>query len=243
MSNLNIPLDAEMALASLSLLIIIYLASSSMIDKAHTSPDVSPQKQKSWVITCVSSFILTFVGFYSTLDALYNDKFNFDHIYGGEDVYSRFVVIFFTCVNIVDLAMGYMYYPSHMDTMTTIVHHYFYIGFMLTLLSLNYSRGFLLCFAMEAPTFVLSVGSIFPSYRSDFTFGFSFVLTRLIYNAFLAYQLYLVTPSGYIWRVCVLVLTVHMYWFYKWWYLYGYKAVMNWEASIVEMIGSIGRFK
>jgi len=56
-------------------------------------------------------------------------------------------------------------------------------------------------------------------------FGATFVVTRLIYNAYLAYQLACISPSGMIWKVCCIVLLVHIYWFYKWCIIYGYKAL------------------
>jgi hypothetical protein len=76
---------------------------------------------------------------------------------------------------------------------------------------------------MEVPTTLLALGSVFPQYRTDIGFGITFFITRLIYNFYLAYRLYSLSPGGMIWRVCLSVLCMHLYWFYKWATVYGSK--------------------
>ena len=95
--------------------------------------------------------------------------------------------------NAIDLVIGWFYYQEYLDPFTTIFHHIAYIIFMLGLLNKKITRGFLLCFFMEIPTFVISLGTVFKQYRSDFAFGVSFFITRLVFNLYLAGKLALIT--------------------------------------------------
>ena len=92
---------------------------------------------------------------------------------------------------------------------------------MSVILTNHYSRGFVVCFLMEAPTLLLALGSVWESCRSDYIFGVVFFLTRILFNAFQAYKLAQLNPEGAIWKVCCAVLCLHLYWFKKWWDKYG----------------------
>ena len=115
-----------------------------------------------------------------------------------------------------DLLIGVFQYPKYLDPFSTIAHHIFYIAFIITLLAHHYSQGFILCFLMEVPTVMLSIGSVWKHLRSDIIFGITFLLTRIIYNVFLIHKLALIAFDGVIWKICTLVLCLHLYWFYKW---------------------------
>lgn len=187
---------------------------------------VHTQKAKSWIVMLLSSIILSAFGCREYYYIEVNKSWNFNQIY-GEDFMSRCVVLFFTSSNVMDLTLGTLYYPSQLDPLTSIFHHIFYVTFMLILLQHHYSRGFLLCFVMEVPSALLALGSVWQQFRTDLGFGVTFLLTRLMFNAYLAYQLYILSPEGMIWRVCLAVLCMHLFWFYKWATVYGSKACTN----------------
>jgi hypothetical protein len=176
---------------------------------------VHTEKGRAWIVMLMSSAMLSIFGTYFVIDAQAHDSWTYEYIY-SETFLSRCVLLFFLASNIMDLLLGIYHYPKFLDPFSTIAHHAFYISFILVLLSQHYSRGFMLCFFMEIPTFVLSLGTIWPQLRSDTLFGASFVATRLLYNVFLARTLYLISPEGKIWRVCCAVLGLHSYWFSKW---------------------------
>lgn len=176
---------------------------------------VHTEKGRAWIVMLMSSALLSIFGTYFVAEAQINDSWTYDYIY-SETFVSRCVLLFFLASNIMDLLLGFYHYPKFLDPFSTIAHHTFYISFILVLLSQHYSRGFMLCFFMEIPTFVLSLGTIWPQLRSDTLFGVSFIATRLLYNLFLARALYLISPEGKIWRVCCAVLGLHSYWFSKW---------------------------
>lgn len=176
---------------------------------------VHTEKGRAWIVMLMSSAMLSIFGTYFVIDAQTHDSWTYEYIY-SETFLSRCVLLFFLASNIMDLLLGIYHYPKFLDPFSTIAHHAFYMSFILVLLSQHYSRGFMLCFFMEIPTFVLSLGTIWPQLRSDTLFGASFVATRLLYNVFLARTLYLISPEGKIWRVCCAVLGLHSYWFSKW---------------------------
>ena len=180
------------------------------------SPYVETEKAKAWIITTLSSFILSLFGIHAVYRAEMYDLWTFDNVYGGEDSISRLVLIFFGATNIIDLIIGSYYYPKYLDPFSTIAHHIFYISFITVLIGHHYSRGFILCFLMEIPTFVLGIGRIWKERRSDILFGLTFFITRLIYNIYLVNKLKNIASEGIIWKICLCVFLLHMYWFSKW---------------------------
>lgn len=178
-------------------------------------PHVPTEKGKSWIVMMLSSTVLSLFGCRACYITEINNLWSLDHIY-GEDFISRCVLLFFVATNVTDLALGIFYYRNFLDPLTAIFHHVFYLSFMAVLLAHHYSRGFILCFFMEIPTSILAAGSVFKECRSDVGFGVTFLICRLIFNVYLAYQLYSLSPEGNIWKVCVFVLLLHCYWFYTW---------------------------
>eukprot|EP01034_Spumella_vulgaris_P029790 gene29790-36890_t len=119
-----------------------------------------------------------------------------------------------------DLTLGMTNYRKFLDPLSSVAHHTFYIGLVTFYLTNRFSRGFMLGLVMEIPTFVLALGSVWKCYRSDLLFGVAFLLTRLVYNIYLARQLAVILVDGVVWKICVGVLGLHIYWFYKWCKLY-----------------------
>lgn len=187
---------------------------------------VSSEKGRAWIVMLLSSAVLSFFGTWYVGRAQLYQQWDVEHIY-TEDFISRIVLLFFLSSNIMDLVLGLYHYPKFLDPFSTVAHHIFYVAFITVLLANHYSRGFILCFFMEIPTFVLSLGTIWPSLRSDALFGATFLVTRLMYNAWLAYKLYSLSSEGKIWKVCVCVLGLHLYWFSKWSKKQGREVVLH----------------
>jgi hypothetical protein len=183
-------------------------------------------KGKAWIIMLLSSSTLSGFGLYYVIYAELNNKWTESFIY-NEDFTSRCILLFFLSSNVMDLLIGVFQYPKYLDPFSTIAHHIFYISFIIILLSHHYSQGFILCFFMEVPTVILSIGSVWKHLRSDIIFGITFLLTRIVYNIYLAHKLALVAYDGVIWKVCCLVLCLHLYWFFKWVTQYGKKLFID----------------
>jgi len=197
---------------------------------ASLAPHVPTEKGKSWLVMLLSSSVLSVFGVRACYIVEQSQAWSLGHVY-GEDFVSRCVVLFFVASNIMDLVLGVLYYRNLLDPLTTLFHHTFYLAFMAVLLSHHYARGFTLCFFMEIPTVILAAGSVNHDLRSDAGFGITFLLCRLLFNVYLAYRLYLLSPEGYIWRVCVGVLLFHCYWFYTWYAKQGRKLLASWTSS------------
>lgn len=174
----------------------------------------------------LTSPVLSIFGLYYAFKAVYYSLWTIEYIY-SENFVTRVIIIFFTASNVMDLGLGVFQYPKHLDILTSYIHHLFYTAFMLVILFSNYSRGFVICFCMELPTFVLAIGTVYNSLRSDLLFGISFFITRILFNIYQAYMLRQLHPDGMIWRTCVLVLCFHIYWFVTWWRKYGVTSVSS----------------
>lgn len=162
----------------------------------------------------ISSGILSIFGTYHVYYVTVNGLWNGNYIFSSDEFTTRFLV-FFMAANMMDLLLGFAFYPKFMDPLSTTFHHIFYFFFVLTLIQVGYSCGFCLTYFMEVPTFVLSVGSMFPEYRSDVLFGVSFFVTRILFLIVLLGFIY--TEKIYpLFVVSTCVLGMHIYWFSKW---------------------------
>ena len=206
--------------------VCVFISSSLLITLLyHLIRQISDKSRKSyaWIVMLVSSPVLAVFGVYYTVLTQVNDAWTDEFVY-GQDLLSRSVMMFFMASNFTDLILGAFFYAEFLDPFTTIFHHLAYMLFVICLLREGIARGLVICFVMEIPTFILALGTVFKAYRADLLFGVSFALTRLFFNLFLILKLANITNyEGYIWRICSLVLCVHMFWFYKWSSNYGAK--------------------
>lgn len=173
-------------------------------------------KSQAWLIMLLSSFILTITGFYYAINAEINHfHWSIEYIY-GDDLFSRIILIFFTSCNIMDLLLGYFYYKEYLYPLTTICHHIFFIIIVVIFLGTHTTRGFLITFVFELPTFLLSIGTVWPNLRNDLAFGITFFLTRICFHILAIWRLASLGFDGIGWKVLCLPFILHLHWFYKW---------------------------
>ena len=174
-------------------------------------------KARAWIVTLLGSFVLSAIATVYVIDAcqLHGLMWPTELIH-GEDQLTRVGVLFFVAINVMDITLGSIFYPKYLDPLSAYFHHTVYVIFAFCLLAHHYARGLMLCFFMEYPTFLLALGSLFPSMRGDLLFGILFFLTRIAYNIYFIVTLYRVAPEGLIWRICSATLCLHLFWFYKW---------------------------
>lgn len=107
------------------------------------------------------------------------------------------------------------------------VHHTLYVALGCFLQSKNASISLALAFPEELPTFILALGTVVPSWRSDTLFGWTFFATRLLYHGW-----YLLSSAYFSYfqldsherssrdHVAVLALSsamiLHIFWFSNW---------------------------
>lgn len=143
----------------------------------------------------------------------------------GVDNYGVIMCLWFAISNALDLILGQIYYPEHLDMLTGYIHHTIYIWIMLAsttgnglfLTCIPFHPAFNVCCIEELPTAILAIGSVFPEYRIDVGFGLSFFLLRIVFHMYIVLcglfspQVEMVSKVIY-----VLTATIHVFWFRGW---------------------------
>jgi hypothetical protein len=171
------------------------------------------RKRQAWTINLLCSFTLSICG---VIDFLYVEKnglWTYDFIYSDER-YARTIVLFFTAVNVLDLSLGWIFYREHLHPLTTIVHHSYFIIVLTTMLGAHHITGLVLTFIMEIPTFILTVGTIWPQYRSDLWFGVTFFTFRIGFHLYMIYRLAQI-HAGFILLSFICTFPLHAFWGYR----------------------------
>ena len=174
------------------------------------------ERHLSWTISLLSSFVLSVSGTFQACKFLLGfEGFTLDEVY-NENGYDRFLAIFFFCVNFMDFCIGFVYFPNAMPFLTTYVHHFFYMLFMAMLMGAKVTHGFQYGFFEEIPTFVLALGILYPSLRSDIMFGLTFFVTRIVWHIFITYKFFAINYHSWFWMMSAVAITMHVAWMYKW---------------------------
>ena len=195
------------------------------------------EKKLAWIISLLNSFVMMIVGvIYLVAKApefpnlfTYGVADNIEVFHSPTTNFTALTCLWFAVANIFDLIFGFFYYRKYLDILTAYIHHSVFIwlcfagstgnGILMTVRP--FSSSFLLCLIEEFPTFLLALGSVFPTCRTNYGFGISFFLLRIIYHAyFLTYAFY----AGAEMPVLVLFLLtsiLHINWFQNWLRKYG----------------------
>jgi hypothetical protein len=196
---------------------------------------VKEKKRLAWCISLLNSLSTTLlcVVYCSvktyTSTGIFNSNATPFTIRGNDNV-SAIACAVFGCVNVLDLALGLLFYRSQLGLMTTYVHHTLYTWLMFFLVTGNglfvttpspFSPAFIWCLIEEVPTFLLALGSIFPSLRADLSFGVSFFLLRLVYHSFLFLLMVRLEAYPPVLFLYGLTFAMHLEWFRVWFKKYG----------------------
>ncbi|KAE9391290.1 hypothetical protein BT96DRAFT_311603 [Gymnopus androsaceus JB14] len=146
-------------------------------------------KQVAWILTTISSFIMT-VG---------SLPFVWDYVYGQGDVKSvrpfpELAVStsrFFQAYLLADLCVGSIYYRSQITFLTGWFHHIVYLGIVEYAIRQGWAHVFALAAFMEFPTLILGTATLFPRIRSNIFFAVSFFLTRILFHIIIGVAYYL----------------------------------------------------
>ncbi len=219
------------------------------------------RKRFGWILSLANSLILSTLAiiytYYRYIDINEfnkNEKFpvlyisnnmlqvdgKFDDLMIGKDNISYIMSIHLAVVNIIDLVYGSIYYPDAIDILSGWIHHIVYIWIVILcttgngaiLTSRLFSKGLGIFFLLEIPTFLLALGHVFKSFRSDYGFGLSFWIFRIILHAYfivcniLTYQKYQ-SLEIVIQALLFLTFTMHVYWFYSWSNTYVIKPIKH----------------
>lgn len=181
-----------------------------------TLPIFKTEKQKAWLITLFSSTILSAIGMYKSLDlATVNIYLTRENLH-SDNCLSVFGCIFFLNANMLDLLFGARYYPSETKLLSGYVHHIFYVGWISIVMYYNSSNGAVFFFVEEIPTLVMAIGSLFPALRSDWLFGITFFIFRIVYHTWYTYRMFSSDYESAYWRVALAVFMLHLFWMAQW---------------------------
>ncbi len=157
-------------------------------------------------------------------DALFNGGDGSAVLLTQDDV-SVLLSLWFGLACVWDIVIGLVFYRSQIGFLTGWVHHIVYVwmmigcttGYGIFVTSVVYSPNFVLVLVEELPTFLLALGSIFPSLRTDLGFGVTFFALRLVYHVFMFYftiRFYTLTRIPTV--MFSLTLAMHLQWFSGW---------------------------
>ncbi|KLO12293.1 hypothetical protein SCHPADRAFT_890870 [Schizopora paradoxa] len=149
------------------------------------SPFYKTPKQKSWILTTLSAFLMTacsvpflldyFRGGFSVAASPISSPF----AYGVNKVFQAYLVA--------DLALGALHYRKQVNLLSGWIHHAMYVVVTEYAMRNGLAGLFALAAAMEAPTFLLGLGSLHSRARTDVGFASIFFITRIVFNAALIY--------------------------------------------------------
>jgi hypothetical protein len=135
---------------------------------------------------------------------------------------------------VADLAVGVLEYREHIHFSTGWAHHSLYAVLYVQLISMGGTNFALAGACCEMPTFLMALGTIFPSQRRDLAFGATFFVTRIVWFAVLfavyaqpAYNSFL--PATLFAPPLVAALAMHLFWFRAWLVSQGKRAKVERE--------------
>lgn len=162
------------------------------------------EKQISWILTLISSLVCTIFSipfviqfFFSDLDV---------QLLGIDSQFHTGFICFFKTYLILDLALGCLFYRNRITLITGWVHHIFYILTLFCFLRLQISPLFTVSSILELPTLILAAGSMVHEWRSDFLFGSTFFVLRLVAHGWMMVPLKRYHRIQLIW---IIPLTMH----------------------------------
>lgn len=169
------------------------------------------EKKASWFLTFISSLVCTMVSIPFVVQFFY---FKLDMaLLATDSAFHTGFICFFISYLILDLVLGSIYYRRRIMLMTGWVHHLFYILTLFWFLRLKISSLFTVASILELPTLILAAGSMEHKWRSDFLFGSTFFMLRLVAHAWMMSALKRYHRVQFIWVVALVIYPLHVYWF------------------------------
>lgn len=173
-------------------------------------------KQTAYILSVCNSFTLCICSIYLFI-CFYNKQFD-ENLYRltltpFQNFISLFSLSYFMSYVIMDNILGFCYYHKYMLSLSGYAHHCFY--FFVNIITMYYQRDmiFMLFFVSELPTFFLGLGSINNSFRTDYLFGITFFITRIVYHITM---IYLLNMYKLIILFGGMASLLHIYWFKNW---------------------------
>ncbi|GJE99976.1 hypothetical protein PsYK624_162530 [Phanerochaete sordida] len=170
------------------------------------------ERQRSWVLSTLSSAIMTLVSLPFLWHWLKTGETDILHAFADH------ACCFFIGYLASDLLVGSIHYRGSINLLTGWIHHFVYMS-LLTFIVIpnNFSTLFSTLSILELPTFLLAAGSLNPVFRNDYLFAAVFFSTRICFHIYIAatYALRALSPAGGSWVPTIAlscVLPMHVLW-------------------------------
>jgi hypothetical protein len=210
-----------------TVLVVYFYAAKSLVKE---------EKRLAWIISLFTSFVMTILGaiYLAAKLPIFEDMFLFGEtaseiFHERTSNFSAMTCLFFAIANILDLSLGFIYYRKQLGLLTAYIHHSVFIWIMYACTTGNgifitirpFSGTFCICLIEELPTFLLALGSMFPLFRTDYGFGLTFFLLRILYHAYFAAFAFRTMCAIPVLVLFVCTFTLHFFWFKTWINKYG----------------------
>lgn len=205
-------------------LFVVFSYDHYLLFKRVSADSNLSRKQIAYILSLRSSMVMFILGVLSNIHLHVCKGSLVD--YNGSEYLERIQflgVIYFTSYLIMDIVLGRLYYHEFMCTLSGYTHHIAYTVINLISVWTNVYNVFLLYMFEELPTIILSLGSYNTTLRNNTLFGITFLLTRILYHAFITYKIFKsqIANSYIIIFFATLTLGLHLYWFWGWIKKYG----------------------
>ncbi|KAL1935101.1 hypothetical protein VTP01DRAFT_4241 [Rhizomucor pusillus] len=184
----------------------------------HLTGLVQTERQRAYVLTLLSSAIMTLSSVPLVWEILTTPN-GFQQLLpttdGNDYWWTIAATTFFMTFLVTDLAVGSIFYRSKIQVLTGWIHHIAYVGLLIWVIRNHYTPVFVAMCLLEAPTFMLALGSVFKSLRRDYVFAALFVPTRIVFHGYMIADVSFRKP--FYWGICIalcITFALHCYWFY-----------------------------
>ena len=188
------------------------------------------KKKMAWFISLCNSFVMVVAGSFYLITIIETQPGFFtltkptQALFDRRDNFSVIMSIWFAIANFCDMLFGSIFYPEQLQFLTTWIHHPMFIWVCISSTTGNallynckyFSSALLLCFIEEVPTFLLAMGSVFPEMRTDYGFGLTFFLLRILYHIYIGVYHFLNTDVNTPKCLYLITTLLHILWFKSW---------------------------
>ena len=129
-----------------------------------------------WIITCFASLVLSILSI-CTIPYIINN--NIGNLVQQQFNHAIFSVDFFIAYCITDLLLSLFDSSYKLNILEGYMHHILYITMLFIFKQNNYCNAFWIFLSCEIPTFIKSIGKLFPHLKSPWLFKNAFILFRI----------------------------------------------------------------
>eukprot|EP00624_Nannochloropsis_granulata_P001917 evm.model.NODE_19166_length_72781_cov_34.074345.14 len=172
-------------------------------------------KRKAWILSVLCAVGMSLGSIPYVWKLATEHAFVTSEMVYADDRLSLFIMAFFMTFLVLDLAIGLGHYAGEIGLLTGWFHHCLYMGMCVWAVVNGISISAVATMIMEIPTLVMALGRVYKGLRSDSLFGFTFLVTRILYLGYYIYRLMCdVSPRVVVWPVCVPAMVLHVFWFH-----------------------------